>query len=365
MRILTTRNVKGMVKFKDAFEIPACVFMEFIPGMTLKEAVYAKVLDSLEKCLKVLIQIGEVVHTAHNLEERVLHRDLKPENVILRNCFSKDDDIDAVVLDFDLSWHKGAVDLSIDRSPGYAAPEQTAAGRKKGVSARHTAVDVFSLGMLAYFLFIKADPRPTEHLVEGFAENIKTSVMKRFRPEWQYLPIYLTQTIIGCTKDVQAERIPFPSAVEAFRTCYQVILTDSIRSNHPLLILEIASRLDPTGKFAVDSFGRHITVFSPDGSKEVHLHLENVGEDMVVRITFSKVRSEFDPRYVTDLLPKAEERTKARLKGKFNKITSHITTGRLDVRALWSLSHEVSLAEIESVADIISEATSAMELQQY
>ena len=113
MRILTQRKVKGMVKFREAFEIPACVIMEYVDGPTLEEAMKHGLLDSLPKCLDILVRVGEIVHNAHNLEERVLHRDLKPANVILRNHYKMDDPVDVVVLDFDLSWHKGALDISV------------------------------------------------------------------------------------------------------------------------------------------------------------------------------------------------------------------------------------------------------------
>ncbi len=135
MRILSQRNVGKMVKIIDAYEVPACIIMEIIDGPTLSQAKDWGIFKDLTICLDILVQIGSVVHKAHNLEERVLHRDLKPDNVILRNVFGPEDPIDVVVLDFDLSWHKGASDWSVvhgARAQGYAAPEQTATGLKEG-----------------------------------------------------------------------------------------------------------------------------------------------------------------------------------------------------------------------------------------
>ncbi|MBI4284603.1 MAG: protein kinase [Chloroflexi bacterium] len=184
MRILTQRNVLGMVRFIDAYEVPACVFMEYVDGPNLYQAVDMKILDDLLDRLRTLIQIGEIVHRAHNLEERVLHRDLKPANVILKDYYLNHT-IDAVVLDFDLSWHKGASDLSVvhgARAQGYAAPEQTATGRTKGISTRHTSVDVFGYGMLAYFVLTGNDPRPNEQNFEGFKGGIAEVIEKSFDP---------------------------------------------------------------------------------------------------------------------------------------------------------------------------------------
>jgi hypothetical protein len=113
MRILTERHVNRMVRLIDAYEVPACILMDYIDGPTLTEAVNWRLMEDIETCLGVLVQVGEVVHEAHNLEERVLHRDLKPDNVILRDGYNKGDAIDVVVVDFDLSWHKGALDMSV------------------------------------------------------------------------------------------------------------------------------------------------------------------------------------------------------------------------------------------------------------
>jgi len=80
MRILTEKNVTGMVKIHSAYEIPACVFMDFVDGLTLREAVEQKSLESLSSCLEILVQIADVVQRAHTLDERVLHRDLKSQS---------------------------------------------------------------------------------------------------------------------------------------------------------------------------------------------------------------------------------------------------------------------------------------------
>lgn len=294
MRILTQRKAKGMVKFKEAFEIPACVFMEYVDGPTLEEAMEHRLLDSLPKCLDILVRVGTIVHNAHNLEERVLHRDLKPANVILRNYYKMDDPVDVVVLDFDLSWYKGALDISVvhgARAQGYAAPEQTALGARKGISTRHTAVDVFGLGMLAFFLFTGEDPRPNEHNFSDFRRKMEKSLRDKFNPKWKCLEKYLARTVYECTKDVQAERLAFSSAVEAFGMCSKMIISDNITANHPLALFEIGSRLDPEGKFEVKEFGRNVKVVSIDGSKEVALSLRDDGGSIFISVSMSKVRS--------------------------------------------------------------------------
>jgi eukaryotic-like serine/threonine-protein kinase len=368
MRILTDRKCEGMVKFISAYEIPACVFMEYINGPNLTEAMNNRILDNLTSCLEALIQIGDIVHRAHNLDERVLHRDLKPANIILKDYYLEEQ-INVVVLDFDLSWHKGALDLSVvhgARAQGYAAPEQTATGRKKGISTRSTAVDVFGYGMLAYYLLVGDDPRPNEQNFEGFMEKVKSSIHKRFRPEWSCLPSYFAEIIRGCTADEQSDRIPFSSAIEAFSDSLEMARNNTIDGHSPLVLFEIASRVDQEEQIQRTDFGRHVKGTSLDGSKEVELYLKNdVNENFFMEIKIVKMRTGFDARFVTEYIEKARDKAMSLLKksGKFKTLHNDISMSRLDISAVWGIPSQVSLDEIIEVARVISEARSLLELK--
>lgn len=366
MRILTQRNVEKMVKIIDAFEVPACVFMEFIDGPTLTQASQHGLLDSLPKCLDVLVQIGEVVHNAHDLEERVLHRDLKPDNVMLRNAFSKDDPLDVVVLDFDLSWHKGALDLSVvhgARAQGYAAPEQTATGMRPEISTRHTAVDVFGYGMLSYFVLVGDDPRPNEQNFDNFREKIQETISKKFRCKWHCLPPYLSRTIKECTYDVQANRMSFASAVESFRAAHRMSLTDKIAAVNPLILQEMAAILEPIGKVEKEDFDRTVKITCGDPSKTIELRLRNERDNMIVRVKMSIVRSAADSRSIEKYLESAKNKSLSKLKGaSFKNLDGTIGQSRLDISVDWPLKTEVSRVEIEDACNKIAEARNAMAL---
>ena len=82
-----------MVKIHDSCEVPACIVMDYIDGVTLRDAIDNRYIEKLEVKLSLLERIAKVIHSAHQLEERILHRDLKLENVMIENCFS--------ALDFD------------------------------------------------------------------------------------------------------------------------------------------------------------------------------------------------------------------------------------------------------------------------
>ena len=113
MQILTEQQIKGVVPFCDASEIPAMVVMDFIEGINLAEAVRRGVLNEWRNLLRVAIELTKIIRCSHRLPQRVLHRDIRPANVMIRNCWSPNPDwneVDVVVLDFDLSWHLDAFD---------------------------------------------------------------------------------------------------------------------------------------------------------------------------------------------------------------------------------------------------------------
>lgn len=128
MRILSEHKVEGMVGYTDSSEIPAYAVMDLIQGPNLKEAVLANYLDDWHVLLRFAVEIASVIRRAHQLPERVLHRDIRPANIMLKDYDTDPDQSHVVVLDFDLSWHKKAVEVSVVQAPamhGYLAPELT------------------------------------------------------------------------------------------------------------------------------------------------------------------------------------------------------------------------------------------------
>lgn len=366
MRILTARGVDRMVRIIDAFEVPACVVMDYIDGPTLTEAVTWGLVDDLSTALEVLGQIGDVVHSAHDLEERVLHRDLKPDNVILRDGYTKASDSDVVVVDFDLSWHKGASDLSVvegARAQGYAAPEQTATGRLAGVSTRHTAVDAFGYGMLAFFVFVGENPRPNEQNFPGFEVRVRDAIRRRLPSKWRSLPAHLANVVVECTHDEQQARMPFSSAVAAFRNAGRMALADCIDATDPLLLEELAAIISPDVVPNRMDFGRRVVVSSSDAAKVTTLSLVGNGDQISVHVQIHKARTAADPRGIAKYLERAKDKAVSRLdKHAFAKVRGTVGHGTLEVVGEWPLDRAVVRAEIQQVADLIQESQAAMDL---
>lgn len=198
MRILTEKDIPGMVNIHNSYEVPACIVMDMVDGITLREAIDKRFLTSLDTKMIILKQIASIIHQAHQLEERILHRDLKPENIMLEYCYSASDfedphDIPNVkILDFDLSWHRGATEKTVmfgAISQGFMAPEQTDSSTDKSLS-RNTAVDVYSLGMLSYYVLTGKNPMPNESLFMDFPQRVLASISAAYKYEWKCLPVF-------------------------------------------------------------------------------------------------------------------------------------------------------------------------------
>ena len=205
MRFLRDRRVTGMVMYQEACEIPAFVVMDWVDGPTLAQAVEAHYLKDWDSILRVACDMAGVLRRAHAIPERVLHRDVRPTNIMFDRFYGQPDAWDVVVLDFDLSWHMGALEKSVVHGAltGYLAPEQIRA--TPGCSTRHAAVDSFGVGMTLYYMVSGSDPVPEQHMHTGWSQTVH-DVAARHRSQWRSLPRRYARLIINATNNNQAER---------------------------------------------------------------------------------------------------------------------------------------------------------------
>ena len=206
MRFLKDRDVDGMVAYQEASEIPAYAVMDWVDGPTLSEAQEARQIDDWGSILKIGLQMTDVIRHAHAIPERVLHRDIRPSNIMLEGMYSRPDDWRVVVLDFDLSWHQGALEQSVVHSAlfGYLAPEQIQATPE--ASTRHAAVDSFGVGMTLYFMIAGRDPVPAQHKHHDWGETVQEAALSRGNTSWISLPYRYARLITKATEDSQAKR---------------------------------------------------------------------------------------------------------------------------------------------------------------
>jgi hypothetical protein len=237
-RILSEAKLTGMVRYERAFDVPACVVMEFVKGETL-EAIVTRNGCGFDELLRILLRTAEIIANGHALDKNVLHRDLKPANIMLRTSSDSLEER-VVVLDFDLSWYEGAIGRSVISSRSmhnYIAPEQLAA--KKRYSARHTAVDVFGLGMLAYYVSTGEHPSLNAQNAAGFFEQVAgQAVANRAVPK--SVGHLLAATVVDSTVDSQPERISVSVFRQRLHLALECVLSEKLDESGVLVVLELA-----------------------------------------------------------------------------------------------------------------------------
>ena len=252
MRFLMKRDVAGMVAYQEASEIPAFVVMDWVDGPTLSEAREARQIDDWGSILKIGRQMTDVIRHAHGIPERVLHRDIRPANIMLEGFYSRPDEWRVVVLDFDLSWHQGALEQSVIHGAlaGYLAPEQIQA--TPGASTRHAAVDSFGVGMTLYFMIAGKDPLPAQHRHHNWEKTVHEAAWGRGSTSWTSLPYRYARLITKATADSQAKRWDMSQIKDELERLENAFLNPAKVVSAELLAEEIAAQSDRVYKWNDD-----------------------------------------------------------------------------------------------------------------
>jgi serine/threonine protein kinase len=244
MRILSDSRVDGMVRYRVAFDIPACVVMEFVDGGDFENAIISGHITELSDALTVVMRAGDIVRRGHDLDKQVLHRDLKPANVMIRKLWDDGSLEEVVVLDFDLSWYEGAIGRSMMHGRhlhNYVAPEQV--DRKPGASSRHTAVDVFGLGMLLYFASTGSHPAINVQNTVGFRQETAQRIRLKWRNAGTAMSQYLSMVIDAATRNEQASRPSMATVIGHVAGVEAALRSGTLTTPGDLANLECASVL--------------------------------------------------------------------------------------------------------------------------
>jgi serine/threonine protein kinase len=141
--------------------------MEYLTGIDLADELANEGRLSVQRTVKIGIQICEAVAAAH--EAGIIHRDLKPENIFLTTREGTPDFVK--VLDFGLAQSLGLEETRKERltnpgmamgTPEYMAPEQAAG---KPTDSRS---DVYSVGTLLYEMLVGTPPHMGDNILEVF-----------------------------------------------------------------------------------------------------------------------------------------------------------------------------------------------------
>lgn len=242
MEILTKSSIEGVVRYHAASEIPAVVTMEWIDGPDLYDVVQQKRLTNWQEKLRVLCEIGKIVKSAHALPERVLHRDLRPQNIKLEG-FNSGDSWKVRVLDFDLAYHKGAneVSMQVGYGNGFSAPEQTI--MSSGGSRRSSRVDSYGFAMLCYYVMTSDMPMPGQCLMNGWPEQVNKKMSAVPCKEWLSLPYKMAAMINQCTDKDQNRRLDLYLMNDLLSSWCGVLRGDMRQMTPELVLDELAYRV--------------------------------------------------------------------------------------------------------------------------
>lgn len=139
----------GVVSVKDHFEDhqTACIVMEYLKGLTLREWILSSRPDPYE-CLEIMEKVSRTMERLHGCG--VFHRDISPENIMILSDFS------IKLMDFGSALVFGTGENQIRSvKAGYTPAEQYREGGRTGAWT-----DVYSVAATACFCFTgKRPPR--------------------------------------------------------------------------------------------------------------------------------------------------------------------------------------------------------------
>lgn len=164
----------NVVKVYDVVESPLSIVMQLVPGGSLAAYAVARRAEGKplteSEVIRLVSGVARGIAAAHRAG--ICHRDIKAENVVLGT------DLEPVVTDFGVARIVSTVDGagSFVGTPSYMAPEIFS------VSSKYDErVDVWSLGVLAYWLLLGRYPFPDVSLL-GMAAQLTQAPTRYLAP---------------------------------------------------------------------------------------------------------------------------------------------------------------------------------------
>jgi len=177
--------------------------MEYIKGPSLQELIESDGPQTPERVVWILAQICRSLREAH--ERGLIHRDIKPQNIMLCRRGGEYDFVK--VLDFGLARSFEADNRRVTETklligtPLYIAPE-----RIVDPTCMDPRSDIYSLGILGYYLLTGREPFDASGSIDALAQAINRSARRPSEQSPSMIPQGLDQLIRDCHSRVITER---------------------------------------------------------------------------------------------------------------------------------------------------------------
>jgi Protein kinase domain len=178
-----SQHIVGLSTYEEDINAGLVYFlMEFVEGRSLAQALEEEGPFSVDRTIRLALQVCDALMAAHEGPEPVVHRDLKLENLMLTHDRAGEEMIK--VLDFGIAKiaerdaDSRLTTVGTLGTPGYAAPEQL---RAENVDGR---TDLFAFGVILYSLLTAHDPwmgklayEPTDQIYELMAATDRAQMI--------------------------------------------------------------------------------------------------------------------------------------------------------------------------------------------
>ncbi|WP_438747863.1 protein kinase domain-containing protein [Pararhizobium sp. O133] len=362
MRILSDSGIRGVVRLLDASELPPSITMEYIEGIDLQKYINEYSHSNLRSKLEICLWICDILFECHSHEKIILHRDLRPSNIMISGPYWERVEKDnIIILDFDLSWFKGADGaefyMNASQALGFLAPEQL--NMKSNFSNRSALVDVYGVGMLLYFIVSGETPLANASTRIDWEQRVSQSSSQLFTKDWKSSKYLFSQLVLAATNENQKIRPQLPDFKERLET-----LIDVFGEKYPFdcdsCIIEFLCRLAAGGaSIDYDAAARRGTHITGAGTR---VDLITNGSTITCSISHTVGESanrHNRPKALTEALFKAKSKieTFAKVDEKFTSVVkggSHlkfIITPPSDIRKFNTMFSGIDFAVVEISKD--------------
>jgi len=277
---------------------------------------------------------------------------------MLRNFYSGDE-WDVVVLDFDLSWHREAVEVSIvsaSSASGYLAPEQLR--RDPKTSTRNAAVDSFGLGMTLFYLCTGYEPMVGDHARSDWSDRVSSSVATRRCETWRSLPTRMARLICSSTTEAQHERWDVSQVLGELQRLEEAQAAPEKERSAELLAEECIARTALAPQAHWDSDCLTATVRLPSGT-EVSVRGDE-SDALVVAVVSWTSRGTGERRRIGKWINRAFDQAAAALRRGGWKIATKNVEPKGSGRLIARFSTEKMSGHLDDAARAIDEACSRL-----